>query len=84
MATFFFHEETFPTGEEGRIKLVRYYYDDISAEILTRSFHLFSATARKTFLGNDRVPFADLRTDLKTALTECLSRRLREDMRLAS
>jgi hypothetical protein len=84
MATFFFHEETFRTGEEGLVRLVRYYYDDISAEILTRSFHLSLATARKTFLDNERIPLADLRADVKTELTRFLSRRLEKDLRLAS
>lgn len=84
MATFFFHEETLPTGEDGVVELVRYYYDDISAEILTRSFRLSLATARKTFLDNERIPLADLRADLKTELTRFLSNRLQENMRLAS
>jgi len=84
MATYFFHEETSPAGHDGAVKLVRYYYDDISAEILTRSFHLFPGNARREFLDNDRVPLADLRPDLKAQLTECLYRRGREDLRKAS
>ena len=84
MATYFFHEETCPAGHDGVVKLVRYYYDDISAEILTRSFHLFPANARREFLDNDRVPLADLRPDVKTHLIEFLYRRGREALRLAS
>ena len=84
MATYFFHEETCPAGHDGVVDLVRYYYDDISAEILTRSFHLFPGNASKEFLDNDRVPLADLRPDLKAHLIEFLYRRLRHDVRLAS
>lgn len=47
MATSFFHEETIPTDDDTVMELVRYYYDDIAAEVLTRSFHLFPATAEK-------------------------------------
>jgi hypothetical protein len=75
MATFFFHEETCPTGQQGVSLLVRYYYDDISAEILTRSFHIFSNRPMKKFLDNDRIGLADLRSDLKTRLTHVLCRR---------
>ena len=75
MATFFFHEETCPTGEDGVSMLVRYYYDDISAEILTRSFHIFSNRPKKEFLDNDRIALADLRADLKRQLTKVLYRR---------
>jgi hypothetical protein len=82
MATYLFHEETCPTGHDGVVKLVRYYYDDISAEILTRSFHLFPG--RREFLDNDRVPLADLRPDVKTHLTEFLYRRGQEGLRVAS
>ncbi|ALA59621.1 hypothetical protein [Nitrospira moscoviensis] len=84
MATYFFHEETLPTGEHGKVKLIRYYYDDISAEILTRSFFLFPATAGKEFLDNERVPFADLRPDLKAHLIRFLFRRDQAAMRAAS
>jgi len=84
MATYFFHEETLPSGDDGVVKLVRYYYDDISTEILTRSFQLFPAGARKEFLDNDRIPLADLRADLKGELTQFLCRRARQDLRLAS
>ena len=72
MATSFFHEETLPTDDNTVMEQVRYYYDDISAEILTRSFHLFPATAERTFLENDRIPLADLRADLKAMLTRFL------------
>jgi len=84
MATYFFHEETGSTSHVGVVRLVRYYYDDISAEIVTRSFDLFPATGRKEFLENDRVPFADLRADLKHQLIQFIRRRLRQDLRLAS
>jgi hypothetical protein len=50
MATSFFHEETLPTDDHTAMKLVRYYYDDISAEVLTRSCHIFSSTAVRTFV----------------------------------
>jgi hypothetical protein len=75
MATSFFHEETLPTDDNTVMELARYYYDDISAEILTRSFHLFPATAERKFLENDRIPLADLRADLKVVLTRFLYHR---------
>ena len=84
MATFFFHEETCPGEQDGVVKLVRYYYDDISAEILTRSFHLLFPGNVKEFLDNDRVPLADLRPDLKVKLTGFLYKRAQENLRLAS
>ena len=84
MATYFFHEETSPTGDDGLSTLVRYYYDDISAEVLTRSFRLSSMSGRKEFLDNERVPLADLRADLKIELTRFLYRRLEQEIRLAS
>lgn len=75
MATSFFHEETIPTEDDTVMELVRYYYDDISAEVVTRSFHLFPATAGREFLENDRIPLADLRADLKVQLTRFLYHR---------
>ena len=84
MATYFFHEETCRTGHDGVMKLVRYYYDDISAEILTRSFHVFPDSTKTEFLDNDRVPFADLRPDVKNRLIQVLSRRLPDNLRVAS
>ncbi|HEU4684888.1 MAG TPA: hypothetical protein VFS39_10345 [Nitrospira sp.] len=84
MATYFFHEDAMPNGPDDRLKLVRYYYDDISAEILTRSFYVESTSARRKFIDNERFPLADLRPDLKTELTRFLSVRLRKDLRLAS
>jgi hypothetical protein len=74
MATFYFHEETCPVNHD-EARLVRYYYDNISAEILTRSFRLFSATGRKEFVDTNRIPLADLRADLKSRLTRDLCRR---------
>ena len=75
MATSFFHEETIPTDDPTVMELVRYYYDDISAEVMTRSFHLFPATAERQFLENDRIPLADLRADLKVVLIRFLYHR---------
>lgn len=72
MATSFFHEETISSDDHTVMELVRYYYDDISAEVLTRSFHLTPAKAEKTFLENDRIPLADLRPDLKAVLIRFL------------
>jgi hypothetical protein len=74
MATFFFHEETQPVNKD-EDKLVRYYYDDISAEILTRSFRIFFKPARREFIDTTRIPLADLRSDVKTCLTHYLCRR---------
>ena len=79
MATSYFHEETFPADDHKVMKLVRYYYDDISAEVLTRSFHIFPATAGKEFIDNDRIPLADLRADLKVMLTRFLYHRQGEE-----
>jgi len=84
MATFFFHQETYPAGQGDRVKLVYYYYDDIAAEILMRSFLLYPATADKDFLDNERVPFADLRPDLKQHLIRFLFRRDQAALRAAS
>ncbi|MDC8450440.1 MAG: hypothetical protein LV473_19080 [Nitrospira sp.] len=50
MATSFFHEETLLTDDNTVVELVRYYYDDISAEILTRSFQLFLRQQKDNFL----------------------------------
>jgi hypothetical protein len=75
MATSFFHEEILPTDDNTVMEMVRYYYDDISAEVLTRSFRLFPATAGREFLDNDRIPLADLRADLKVVLTRFLCHR---------
>ena len=84
MATSFFHEETLPPDDAGNATLVRYYYDDIAGEVLTRSFRLFALAARTEFIDNERIPFADLRADLKTRLLRFLTRRGRIDLRLAS
>ena len=72
MATFFFYEETFPTGTPDLMRLNRYYYNDISAEVLLRSFHLCPATARHLFLDDQHIPIANLRTDLKAILSRLL------------
>jgi hypothetical protein len=83
MATSFFHEETLPAGDAGAVTLVRYYFDDIAGEVLTRSFHVFGA-ARTEFIDNERIPFADLRVDLKTRLLEFLALRDWTGQRLVS
>ncbi len=75
MATSFFHEETLPTDDNTVVELVRYYYDDISAEVLTRSFRLFPETAGREFIDNNRIPLADLRADLKVVLIRFLYHR---------
>lgn len=84
MATSFFHEETLPADDAGKTTLVRYYYDDIASEVLTRSFRIFAEPARTEFIDNERIPFADLRVDLKAQLVEFLARKKRIDLRLAS
>jgi hypothetical protein len=84
MATFFFHEETLPPDGQGKAILVRYYFDDIAAEVLTRLFGLSPEKARTEFIDNERIPFADLRADLKTRLLQLLAQRERSDLRLAS
>ena len=84
MATSFFHEETLPSDDSGKTTLVRYYYNDIAGEVLTRSFCLFAEPARTEFIDNERIPFADLRVDLKAQLLEFLARKKRIDLRLAS
>jgi hypothetical protein len=84
MATFFFHEETCPMDEAGHSTLVRYYFDDIAAEVLTRSFHLYPMAARTEFIDNEQIPFADLRPDLKTRLIGLLAQRERTGLGLAS
>jgi hypothetical protein len=84
MATWFFHEETLDSKKTGEMTLVRYYFDDISSEVITRSFRLFPAHAQTEFIDNERIPFADLRPDVKTRLVECMAQRGRSDLRLAS
>ena len=84
MATSFFHEETLPPDGAGNMTLVRYYFDDISSEVLTRSFRLFPEAGRTEFIDNERIPLADLRPDLKTHLLEFLTQRTGTNLRLAS
>jgi hypothetical protein len=83
MATYFFHEEQCPSGEEDIVELVRYYYDDISTEILTRSFRVAVGNAQTEFVGNDRIPLADLRADLKAKLVERQACRAESERRSA-
>jgi hypothetical protein len=86
MATWFFHEETLGPDDRGTMTIVRYYFDDIAGEALTRSFHFHTPEARTEFIDNERIAFADLRTDVKTRLIEYMARRKRSesDLRLAS
>jgi hypothetical protein len=84
MATWFFHEETLDPDETGGMKLVRYYFDDISSEVITRSFRLFPAHAQTEFIDNERIPFADLRPDVKRRLLEYMVQRERSNLKLAS
>ncbi|HKN86792.1 MAG TPA: hypothetical protein VJV04_08035 [Nitrospiraceae bacterium] len=84
MSTLFFHEQTAPDAEDGSRLVVRYYYDDISEDILTRSFRLFPKTVQKEFLGNGLIPLADLPADVKAKLKDFLFRRMQEEQRQAS
>jgi hypothetical protein len=84
MGTYFFHEHTSPDAQDGTRDLVRYYYDDISEEILTRSFRLFPKTVQKVFLGNGLIPLADLQADVKSKLKDFLYRRMQAERRQAS
>jgi hypothetical protein len=84
MSTLFFHEQTAPDDEDGARVIVRYYYDDISEDILTRSFRLFPKTVQKEFLGNGLIPLADLRADVKDKLKDFLYRRMQEERRPVS
>jgi hypothetical protein len=84
MATRFFHEETSSDSEDGAMSIVRYYYDDISEEILTRSFRLPPKAVRKEFLGNGLIPLADLPDAVKAPLKAFLYERMQEERRQAS
>jgi hypothetical protein len=84
MSTYFFHEQTLPDAEDGARDVVRYYYDDISEDILTRSFRLFPTTVQKEFLGNGLIPLADLQADVKAKLKDFLYRRMQAERREAS
>jgi hypothetical protein len=66
------------------MKIVRYYYDDISEDILTRSFRLPRTAVRKEFLGNHLIPLADLPADVKAKLKDFLYRRMQDERRQAS
>lgn len=81
MGTYFFHEETLPESADGAKDVIRYYYDDISEDILIRSFRFFSKTIRKEFLGTHRFPLADLRADVKAALHDFLFQRMQAERR---
>ena len=83
MATYFFYEDTSDV-DDGAMSIVRYYYDDISEDILTRSFRLPPKAVRKEFLGNHLIPLADLRADVKAKLKDFLYERMRAELRQAS
>jgi len=84
MSTLFFHEQILPDAEDGARVVVRYYYDDISEDILTRSFRLVPKTVQKEFLGNGLIPLADLQADVKAKLKDFLYRRMQAEGRQAS
>jgi hypothetical protein len=84
MGTYFFHEDTSPDAEDGTRGVVRYYYDDISEEILTRSFRLWPKRGQKQFLGNHLIPLADLPADVKAKLKDFLSERRQAERSQAS
>jgi hypothetical protein len=84
MGTYFFHEDTSSSADGGAMKIVRYYYDDISEDILTRSFRLPRTAVRKEFLGNHLIPLADLPADVKAKLKDFLYRRMQDERRQAS
>jgi hypothetical protein len=84
MATYFFYEDTSSNADDGAMSIVRYYYDDISEEIFTRSFRLPPKAVRKEFLGNHLIPLADLRADVKSKLKDFLYRRMQDERRQAS
>ena len=84
MGTYFFHEDTSSNADDGAMEIVRYYYDDISEEILTRSFRLLPKTVRKEFLGNDRIAVADLEADVKAKLKDFLYRRIQKERKQGS
>ena len=46
MGTYFFYEDTSDV-DDGAMSIVRYYYDDISEDILTRSFRFPPKAVRK-------------------------------------
>ena len=83
MATYFFYEDT-SDADDGGMSIVRYYYDDISEEVLTRSFRLLPKAGRKQFLGNHLIPLADLPADVKAKLKDFLSERRQAERSQAS
>jgi hypothetical protein len=83
MATYFFYEDT-SNAEDGAMNIVRYYYDDISEDILTRSFRLPPKAVRKEFLGNHLIPLADLPLDVKAKLKDFLDERRQAERRQVS
>ena len=81
MGTYFFHEETSAQTDDGAMSIVRYYYDDISEEILIRSFRLPQKAVRKEFLGNEMIPLAELTADVKAKLKAFLFERAQAEQR---
>jgi hypothetical protein len=84
MGTYFFHEDTSSNTGDGGLSIVRYYYDDISEDILIRSFRLPPTAVRKEFLGNHMIPRADLQADVKAKLKDFLYRRMQAERRPVS
>ena len=84
MATYFFYEDTSSDADDGGTSIVRYYYDDISEDILTRSFRLPPKAVRKEFLGNHLIPLADLPLDVKAKLKDFLYARRQAERRQVS
>lgn len=84
MGTYFFHEDTSSNADDGAMSIVRYYYDDISEDILTRSFRLPPKAVRKEFLGNHLIPLADLPLDVKAKLKDFLYERRQAERRQVS
>jgi hypothetical protein len=84
MGTYFFYEDTSSDADYGGMSIVRYYYDDISEDILTRSFRLPPKAVRKEFLGNHLIPLADLPLDVKAKLKDFLFERRQAERRQPS
>ena len=51
MGTYFFHEDTSLNADDGAMSIVRYYYDDISEDILIRSFRLPPTAGQAAAIG---------------------------------
>ena len=82
MAVHLFYEETKPravpegTGD-AHLEIDRYYYDDISDEVLIRSFQSDAARSRPpTFLAEDRVPLSEVSEDIRPRMAHLKSHAL--------